>query len=73
MTSPGTILLYVVLAILLGGAFAWAVYGFWPVMSVHGYIALGLGVALSLGLGVGLMALVFYSARQGFDDRQSGE
>jgi TRAP-type C4-dicarboxylate transport system permease small subunit len=33
-----------------------------------GYIALALGVVLSLGVGFGLMALVFYSSRQGYDE-----
>ncbi|MGF1463589.1 MAG: hypothetical protein ACFB2Z_10560 [Maricaulaceae bacterium] len=37
-------------------------------MSVHGYIALGLGAVLSLALGGGLMSLVFISARRGYDD-----
>ncbi len=38
-------------------------------MSLHGCIALALGSVLSLALGIGLMALVFYSARRGYDDR----
>jgi len=38
-------------------------------MSIHGWIALGLGAGLSLLLGAGLMALSFHSARAGFDDR----
>lgn len=38
-------------------------------MSIHGWIALGLGTFLSLALGGGLMALTFYSSRKGFDDR----
>ncbi|MGQ0532232.1 MAG: hypothetical protein ACT4OF_06020 [Caulobacteraceae bacterium] len=38
-------------------------------MSVHGWVALGLGTFLSLAVGGGLMALVFYSARKGYDDR----
>ncbi|MBL27497.1 MAG: hypothetical protein CMM50_08110 [Rhodospirillaceae bacterium] len=37
-------------------------------ISVHGYIALGLGVLITTLLGVGLMALVFYSARRGHDN-----
>ena len=37
-------------------------------MSLHGYIALALGVVATLGLGVGLMWLVYYSDRQGYDD-----
>jgi hypothetical protein len=39
-------------------------------MSVHGYVALGLGVGFSLLIGGGLMALAFYSSRRGFDDDQ---
>jgi len=38
-------------------------------MGLHGSIALGLGIGFSLILGVGLMALVFYSARKGYDQR----
>jgi len=38
-------------------------------MSIHGWIALGLGTFFSLIVGGGLMALVFYSARKGYDDR----
>lgn len=37
-------------------------------LSVHGYIALALGIVLSLLLAGGLMALVFFSARRGYDD-----
>ncbi len=37
-------------------------------MSVHGYIALGLGALFTFGLTAGLMALVFYSSRRGYDD-----
>jgi hypothetical protein len=38
-------------------------------MSVHGWIALGAGTVLTMLVGGGLMALVFYSARAGYDDR----
>lgn len=37
-------------------------------MSGHGWFAMGLGIVFTLGLGGGLMALVFYSARRGYDD-----
>jgi len=37
-------------------------------MSIHGWIALGLGVVFTLLIGGGLMALAFYSARTGHDD-----
>jgi hypothetical protein len=39
------------------------------VISTHGWIALGLGVFFSSALAGGLMALVFISARRGYDDR----
>jgi flagellar basal body-associated protein FliL len=65
--------------VLLGGilaAVAVAVVGyfFWDnaadeTVSIHAYIALALGVVLTLGVGGGLMALMFYSARQGYDER----
>ena len=37
-------------------------------ISIHGYIAMGLGLVLSLVLGIGLMKLAYYSHKQGFDD-----
>jgi hypothetical protein len=37
-------------------------------MSVHGYIAMGLGAVVTLLLGGGLMALAFFSSRRGYDD-----
>ncbi|KAA0069999.1 hypothetical protein [Tardiphaga sp. P9-11] len=42
-------------------------------MSVHGWIALGLGTSLSLIIGCGLMALMFYSSRSGYDETASPE
>jgi hypothetical protein len=53
------------IAILAAGSFE-AAGG--PAMSIHGYIALGLGALFTFGLTAGLMALVFYSSRQGYDD-----
>ena len=41
-------------------------------LSVHGIIAMVLGVLLALALGVGLMFLVFYSSRHGHDAAHSG-
>ena len=41
-------------------------------MSVHGWIALSLGVFFSVVIGCDLMALMFYSSRRGYDDRASG-
>ena len=37
-------------------------------MSIHGWLALGLGVVVTLAVGIGLMALVFYSSRKNYDD-----
>jgi hypothetical protein len=62
------------LTIVLGGILAFVMFGVltnWDAsaMSIHGWIALSLGTLLSLALGGGLMALVFHSARKGYDDR----
>ena len=62
------------LTLSLGGILAAVMFGvlsgFDPsYMSVHGWIALTIGTVLSLAVGGGLMALVFHSARQGYDDR----
>jgi hypothetical protein len=35
----------------------------------HGWIALGLGAGFTFLLGAGLMALMFLSARRGYDER----
>ena len=43
-------------------------------MSGHGWAAMAHGIVFSLALGGGLMALVFFSARNGYDDAAaSGE
>ena len=42
-------------------------------MSVHGWIALGLGVFFSVLIGCGLMALMFYSSRRGYDERAQSD
>lgn len=62
------------LTVTLGGILAVVMFGVltgWDssAMSIHGWIALTLGTVLSLALGGGLMALVFHSARKGYDDR----
>jgi hypothetical protein len=47
--------------------FSWsAIQG--PPMPAEGHVAMWLGIVFSLVVGCGLMALVFYSSRQGFDD-----
>jgi protein-S-isoprenylcysteine O-methyltransferase Ste14 len=61
----------------LGALLLASVVGFWvalnhgviPHISMHGWIAMSVGVVFSLLLGCGLMWLSFYSSRQGFDDR----
>jgi len=42
-------------------------------MGIHGWVAMGLGVVFTLGLGGGLMALTFYSSRNGYDDIDSSD
>ena len=41
-------------------------------MPTEGYVALAFGVLFSLVVGCGLMALMFYSSRQGYDDQVGG-
>jgi hypothetical protein len=60
-----------VLALIAIGVYAWQTLGA-SEMSVHGYIALALGIIGTAGLGIGLMTLVFYSNRYGYDDRVGG-
>jgi hypothetical protein len=52
----------------------WWAYGLWTTleavdMPIELWTALAGGVLFSLAIGAGLMALVFYSARRGYDDR----
>lgn len=57
------------LLLALAGA-AWLLAGLDSVsIGVHGWIALILGVIFSLAVGGGLMALVFISSRQGYDEK----
>ncbi|WP_125255439.1 hypothetical protein [Brevundimonas fluminis] len=51
-----------------GAAAAWRAIG-GAAMSVHGWVALGLGMVGSVALAWGLMALAFKSSREGWDDR----
>jgi hypothetical protein len=70
-----TILLVVALGGLLAVSLSLAAYLWWDIghveMGIHGLIAMVLGALLSLALGGGLMALVFYSHKRGYDDRQN--
>ncbi len=52
----------------------WALGLFWTAigggaMSVHGWIAMALGIIGTVGLAWGLMSLAFRSHREGWDDR----
>jgi hypothetical protein len=70
--SMKTALLLLPLLTLLILACSWAIYAWNSVeveMSVHGYVAMILGVVFSLAVGCGLMALMFYSSRHGYDER----
>lgn len=60
-----------VVALIAIAVYAWQTLGA-SEMSVHGYIALALGIIGTAGLGIGLMTLVFYSNRYGYDDRAGG-
>ncbi len=63
----GAILMVVLAAALIFTAGGWArAEGI--EMSVIGVLALVLGGVLTFALGAGLMALVYYSARKGYDD-----
>ena len=64
-------LVLLLLVALLGLAVWWAVYAWNSIdveMSIHGYIAMILGIVFSLVIGCGLMALMFYSSRHGYDE-----
>ena len=67
-----TTLLYIVAAIIGLSLTFWAVASMWSdlgvQMTMHGWIAYGLGALLSLLLAGGLFFLTFKSARDGFDD-----
>lgn len=56
------------LSVIAVGVYAWISMGE-VTMSLAGYLSLVLGGLATLALGMGLMALVFYSNRQGFDER----
>ena len=47
--------------------FVWQIEGY-EGFTLHGWIALGLGLAFSAALGGGLMWLAFHSSRRGWDD-----
>ena len=61
-------LLILIASVFLGGAVAYGLSAWLRLsgvaMSMHGYIALGIGVVLTLALAGALMRLVFVSARR---------
>jgi peptidoglycan/LPS O-acetylase OafA/YrhL len=57
----------VALLVLLAGSLLFAYSGPGD-MPLAGWSALVAGVTLSLIIGIGLMALLFYSSRQGYDE-----
>jgi cation transporter-like permease len=66
-----SVLVVLALLALLAVTLGWAVYAWNAIdveMSVHGYVAMILGIVFSLLVGCGLMALVFYSSRHGYDE-----
>jgi hypothetical protein len=68
----GTIALVVALVAILAGAL-WYAASAWvmisgPPMPAVGYVAMTFGIVISLVVGCGLMALLFYSSRQGYDE-----
>lgn len=73
LNALGTIALVVSLVGILIAA-GWMAARAWivvqgPAMPTTGYVAMTLGIVLSLVVGCGLMALLFYSARHGYDDQ----
>ena len=66
-----SVLAIAALLALLAITIGWAIHAWNAVdveISVHGYIAMILGIFFSLLVGCGLMALVFYSNRRGYDE-----
>lgn len=67
-----TTALVILIAILGLAATFWGVSAMWAElgvnMTLHGWIAYGLGVLVSLLLAGGLFFLTFKSAREGYDD-----
>lgn len=66
-----TVLVVIVAIIGLGLTF-WGVASMWAQMGVnmtmHGWIAYGLGIVVSIALASGLFYLTFKSARDGYDE-----
>lgn len=63
IASLGAILIAAAIATVM----AWS--GAHVQISIFGWVVIGIGAVLAVALGGGLMALSFYSARRGYDDR----
>ena len=68
------LVLAALLAMLVAAGAAWGLALAWSLigggaMSIHGWIALGLGLFGTVALAWALMALAFRSHREGWDDR----
>jgi len=77
LTNWGRIALIAPLFAILAAA-AWYATQAWtsitgPPMPAVGYVAMTLGIVFSLAIGCGLMALLFYSSRQGYDEQSYDE
>ena len=61
------ILLLLLAAAIVFAVWAWLYFGEVEI-SMMGLLAMTGGILVALALGAGLMALMFYSARKGYDD-----
>ena len=73
-SRPVRLLLNVVLALLIAALATWGLASVWRAigggdLTVHGWIALSLGILGTIALAWVLMALAFKSDREGWDDR----
>lgn len=67
----GTFGIIVALLVILAGAVSYAYLGLigdGEPMPADGVVALTVGIIFSLAIGCGLMALLFYSSRNGYDE-----
>ena len=70
----GRLVLALALAVAVAALATWGLGLFWTLigggeMSLHGWIAMTIGVLGTVGLAWGLMALAFRSDREGWDER----
>ena len=72
----GGALIIVALLVLLAGSmlgvyWGWTFHSGGAEMPGWGYAILGIGILFAMAVGSGLMALIFYSSRQGYDEPYS--